>query len=192
MHAKTSTDAPSSTLTAEFRGRGEAALLQLAQCDQDMKPFPSRATSAAQIRSQSSQEPREAPSPRPGVEQGAVISAATASAASTAFPSPTSPRKAAAGLSLPQANRTGKQSPQIECAPSRLTIRGRSSNSCHQDYKPDVFLCTCTWLGAVVRVQTQPPADRLVDLPGRAHHAADEYIDSHVSRMASPDCRGVI
>lgn len=85
-----------------------------------------------------------------------------------------------------------KQPPQIECAPSRLTIRGHSSNSCHQDYKPDVFLCTCAWLGAVVRVKTEPSADRLVDPPRRAPHAADEYVNSHVLRMASPDCRGVI
>lgn len=88
----------------------------------------------------------------PGVEQGAVISTAIAStpAASTTLTLPILPfRKSSFGISLPRANHKGKQSPQIKCAPYRLTIRGHSSNSCRQDYKHDMFLCMYTWLVAV-------------------------------------------
>lgn len=88
----------------------------------------------------------------PGVERGAVISTAIAStsAASTTLTLPILPPwKSSFGISLPRANHKGKQSPQIKCAPYRLTIRGHSSNSCHQDYKHGMFLWMYSWLIAV-------------------------------------------
>lgn len=55
------------------------------------------------------------------------------------------PHKSSFGISLPQVNQKGKQSPQIKCAPYSLTKREHSS-SCHQDYKHIILLCRSSWL----------------------------------------------
>jgi len=143
----------------------------------------------------------------PGVGQGAVISTATAStpAASATLTLPLLPlQKPSFGISLPRANHKGEQPPQIKCTPYRLTIRGHSSNSGHQDFSMTCFH-TGTLGSWLFRLGHWLPADQLctkstaglqqtgpVHPPRQAHRSAGKYTDAAVLRPASPGCLGMI